>query len=125
MEQSNFKGALQKPIGSGFNAASTTTEVIKGIDLNGKTAIVTGGDGGLGLEITKALTAAGATVIVPARDVEKTKENLQGIEGVEVEKLSLTDPLSIDTFAKNFLASGRPLHLLINNAGIMRMLLEH
>jgi NAD(P)-dependent dehydrogenase (short-subunit alcohol dehydrogenase family) len=119
MEQSNFKGALQKPIGSGFNAATTTTEVIKGIDLKGKTAIVTGGDGGLGLEITKALTSAGATVIVPARDLEKTKENLKEIEGVEVENLSLTDPLSIDTFAKNFLASGRPLHLLINNAGIM------
>ncbi|MDQ1166503.1 SDR family NAD(P)-dependent oxidoreductase [Flavobacterium sp. SORGH_AS_0622] len=119
MEQNNYNGALQKPIGSGFNKASTTTDVIQGIDLTGKTAIVTGGDGGLGLEITKTLTSAGATVIVPARDTEKAKKNLQGILNVEVETLNLTDPDSIDAFAENFLASGRPLHMLINNAGIM------
>ncbi|GGF22724.1 SDR family NAD(P)-dependent oxidoreductase [Flavobacterium limi] len=119
MEQSNYNGALQKPIGSGFNAKSTTKDVIKGIDLKGKTAIVTGGDGGLGLEITKALTSAGATVIVPSRDAEKAKQNLQGITNVETATLNLTDPKSIDTFAENFLASGRPLHILINNAGVM------
>lgn len=119
MGQSNYSGALQKPIGSGFNASSTTSDVIKGIDLTGKTAIVTGGYSGLGLEITKTLTHAGATVIVPARDTVKAKENLEGIDNVEVETLNLTDPFSIDTFAENFLASGRPLHLLINNAGIM------
>lgn len=119
MGQRNYNGALQKPIGSGFNASSTTTDVIKGIDLTGKTAIVTGGDGGYGLEITKALTSAGATVIVPARDVEKAKEVLNGIANVEVETLDLTEPTSIDAFATKFLQSGRPLHLLINNAGIM------
>lgn len=119
MGQTNYNGALQKPIGSGFNAKSTTTEVIKGIDLTGKIAIVTGGDGGYGLEITKALTSAGATVIVPSRDAEKTKGNLVGINNVEVASLNLTDSASIDAFAKTFLASNRPLHLLINNAGIM------
>lgn len=124
MEQTNYNGALQKSTGSGFNASSTTTDVITGIDLTGKIAIVTGGDGGLGLEITKALTSARATVIVPARDVEKAKRNLQGIANVEVETLNLTDPASIDAFAKNFLVSGRPLHLLINNAGIMWTPLE-
>lgn len=76
MGLTNYNGALQKPTNSGFNASTTTYDVIKGIDLIGKTAIVTGGDGGYGLEITKALTSAGATVIVPARDVEKAKENL-------------------------------------------------
>ena len=50
MGQNNYNGALQKPIGSGFNAKSTTTEVIKGINLSGKTAILTGGYSGLGLE---------------------------------------------------------------------------
>lgn len=124
MEQTNYNGVLQKSTGSGFNASSTTTDVITGIDLTGKIAIVTGGDGGLGLEITKALTSARATVIVPARDVEKAKRNLQGIANVEVETLNLTDPASIDAFAKNFLVSGRPLHLLINNAGIMWTPLE-
>lgn len=119
MEQNNYQGALQKPIGSGFDAASTSTEVIKGIDLTGKTAIVTGGYAGIGLETTKALVSAGATVIVPARDSGKAKKNLEGIAGVELETMDLMDSDSIDAFAGKFLASERPLHLLINNAGIM------
>lgn len=119
MKQTNYNGVLQKPIGSGFNAKSSTTDVIKGIDLTGKIAIVTGGDGGYGLEITKALTSAGATVIVPARDVEKSKEILNGIANAEVEPLNLTEPASIDSFIEKFLQNDRPLHLLINNAGIM------
>ena len=119
MEQSNYQGALQKPINSGFNATSTTSDIIKGIDLTGKIAIVTGGNAGIGLETTKTLAAAGAIVIVPARDTEKAKRNLQGIANVELETMDLMNPASIDTFAENFLASGRPLHLLINNAGIM------
>ncbi|MBD1387350.1 SDR family NAD(P)-dependent oxidoreductase [Mucilaginibacter rigui] len=119
MEQNNYNGALQKSVGSGFNAASTTSDVIKGVDLNGKVAIVTGGDGGLGLEITKTLFKAGATVIVPARDIEKAKLNLHGVANVEVEPMNLTEPASITSFAEKFLASDRQLHMLINNAGIM------
>jgi len=119
MGQTNYNGALQKPIGSGFNAKSTSTEVIKGIDLTGKITIVTGGNTGIGLETVKTLANAGATVIVPARDTEKAKKNLQGISGVEIEEMDLINPTSIDAFANNFVASGRPLHLLINNAGIM------
>ena len=119
MEQNNYQGALQKPTGSGFNATSTTSDVIKGIDLTGKIVIVTGGNTGIGLETTKTLAAAGATVIVPARDTEKAKKNLDGIANVELEPMDLMNPDSIDAFAEKFLASGRPLHLLINNAGIM------
>jgi len=119
MKQINYQGALQKPIGSGFNATSTATEVINGIDLTGKIAIVTGGNTGIGLETTNVLAAAGATVIVPARDIEKAKKNLQGVANVELETMDIINPVSIDAFAERFLASGRPLHLLINNAGIM------
>lgn len=119
MEQNNYQGALQKPMGSGFNAASNTNDVIKGINLTGKIAVVTGGNTGIGLETTKTLAAAGATVIVPARDIEKAKKNLQGINNVALEVMDLMNPDSIDAFAEKFLASGRPLHLLINNAGIM------
>jgi NAD(P)-dependent dehydrogenase (short-subunit alcohol dehydrogenase family) len=119
MEKNNYNGALQKPMGSGFNAASTSTKIIQGVDLTGKTAIVTGGYTGIGLETTKVLAAAGATVVVPARSFQKAKENLQGIANVEIEEMDLMDPGSIDAFADKFLASGRPLHLLINNAGIM------
>lgn len=119
MEQNNYNGALQQPIGTGFNAQSTTHEVIKGIDLTGTIAIVTGGNTGIGLETTKTLAAAGATVIVPARDIEKARKNLQGVANAEVAAMDLMDPNSIDAFAEKFIASGRPLHLLINNAGIM------
>lgn len=119
MRQNNYQGSLQQPLDSGFNATSTTEDVIKGIDLTGKIAIVTGGNTGIGLETTKTLAAAGATVIVPARDVEKAKKNLNGIVNIEIEAMDAMDANSIDTFAKKFLISGRPLNLLINNAGIM------
>jgi len=119
MEQYNYQGALQKPVNSGFNAKSTAEEVSQRIDLSGKIAIVTGGNTGIGLETVKTLSKAGAAVIVPARDIEKAKRNLAGIAHVELENLDLANPDSIDAFAEKFLASGRPLHLLINNAGIM------
>ncbi len=110
---------MQKALNSGFNAQSTTNEVISGIDLTGKVAVVTGGNTGIGLETTKTLVSAGALVIVPARDVNKAKHNLHGISNVEIEPMDLMNPESIESFAVKFLESGRPLHLLINNAGIM------
>lgn len=119
MQQNNYHGALQQPIGSGFNASSTAADVIEGIDLKGKIAIVTGGNTGIGLETAKTLARAGATVVVPARDVEKAKRNLKGIPNIEIDPMDLMDPMSIDAFTEQFLASGRPLHLLVNNAGIM------
>lgn len=119
MEENNYNGALQHPIGSGFTAESTSGEVIKGVDLHGKTAIITGGNTGIGLETVKSLSTAGATVIVPARDVLKAKRNLKEIANVEIEEMDLMDPVSIDAFAQKFMASGRELDLLINNAGIM------
>jgi NAD(P)-dependent dehydrogenase (short-subunit alcohol dehydrogenase family) len=109
----------QIPIHSGFEAATTTAEVIRGINLKGKTVIVTGGDSGLGLETVKTLSSAGATVIVPARDREMAIQSLKGLSGVEIEPMELSDPKSVNDFADRFLASGRPLHILVNNAGIM------
>ncbi|UWX62494.1 SDR family NAD(P)-dependent oxidoreductase [Chryseobacterium oranimense] len=110
---------LQHPILSGFNEKTTAQEIIKGTDLTGKTVIITGGYAGIGLETTKVLAAAGANVIIPARDIEKAGKNLAGIENIEFEKMDLMDPDSIDDFSQRFLASGRKLDLLINNAGIM------
>ncbi|MEI3791923.1 MULTISPECIES: SDR family NAD(P)-dependent oxidoreductase [unclassified Chryseobacterium] len=110
---------LQHPVQSGFNAESTAQEIIREIDLTGKTAIITGGYAGIGLETTKVLASAGAKVIIPARDIEKAGKNLAGIENIELEKMDLMDPASIDNFGQRFLTSGRKLDLLINNAGIM------
>lgn len=109
----------QKPLNSGFGAASTAEEVIKNIDLTGKTAIVTGGYSGIGLITAKTLARAGAKVIVPARDQAKAKESLKPYPELMLESLDLMDPSSVDAFADRFLSSGQPLHILINNAGIM------
>jgi NAD(P)-dependent dehydrogenase (short-subunit alcohol dehydrogenase family) len=109
----------QKPIDSGFNFKSTAEDVIAGHDLSGKIAIVTGGYSGIGLETTRVLALAGAHVVVPARDIQKAREAVNGIAGVELAQLDLMDPASIDAFAEQFLDSKRPLHILVNNAGIM------
>ncbi|SEW28921.1 NAD(P)-dependent dehydrogenase, short-chain alcohol dehydrogenase family [Chitinophaga sp. YR573] len=115
----NTKDNLQQPVHSGFDAKSTAYDVIKGIDLNGKTAIVTGGYAGIGLETVKAFASAGAKIIVPARDIEKAANNLKGIANVTIEVMDLMTPSSIDSFTEKFLATGSPLDILVNNAGIM------
>jgi NAD(P)-dependent dehydrogenase (short-subunit alcohol dehydrogenase family) len=109
----------QQKIGSGFGAQSTAAEVVAGIDLSGKLAMVTGGYSGVGLETVRALVGAGASVVVPARRADHAREELQGIENVEVDELHLDDLDSVRAFAERFLASGRGLDLLINNAGVM------
>ncbi|MGV9318616.1 SDR family NAD(P)-dependent oxidoreductase [Streptomyces sp. NPDC003660] len=109
----------QHKIGSGFGADSTADEVLRGIDLTGKLAIVTGGYSGLGLETTRALAKAGAHVVVPARRPDAAREALAGIEDVEVDELDLGDLDSVRGFAERFLASGRTIDFLIDNAGIM------
>ena len=115
----NYNGALQIPLNSGFNASSTTHDVIKGVNLTGKTIIVTGGYAGIGLETVKAFVSVGAKVIVPARDINKAANNLKGIPNVTVEAMDLMDPVSIDAFADKFLSDHDTLHILVNNAGIM------
>ncbi|MDR3482875.1 MAG: SDR family NAD(P)-dependent oxidoreductase [Burkholderiaceae bacterium] len=111
---------LQKPVETGFTAHSTTLDVIRGINLTGKLAIVTGGYAGLGLETARTLASAGARVIVPARDVARARQAIAEIGGgIEVRPMDLLDPVSIDAFAHGIVQSGLPLHILINSAGIM------
>jgi len=129
----------QRKIGSGFGRDSTAADVIAGIDLTGKTAIVTGGYSGLGLETVRALASAGATVVVPARRPEHARDVLAAagltpatVGGVSVAELDLADLASVKEFAAGFLAgpapgtvpgaspgAGRSLEILINNAAIM------
>jgi len=109
----------QSPINSGFNALSTASDVLAGLDLSGKTAVVTGGHSGLGLETTKALSAAGAKVIVGARDIAAAEESLSGLPNVTVLELDLADLESVKRFAQNITDSNVQVDMLICNAGVM------
>ncbi|MFD7708798.1 SDR family NAD(P)-dependent oxidoreductase [Streptomyces sp. NPDC059785] len=112
----------QHKIGSGFGYRSTADDVLHGIDLTGRSALVTGGYSGIGLETTRALLKAGAHVTVPARRPATAREALADLDGgdrVEVDELDLGDLDSVRGFAERFLATGRVLDLVINSAGIM------
>lgn len=109
----------QHKIGSGFGATNTADEVLAGIDLTGKLAIVTGGYSGIGIETTRALTKAGAHVVVPARRRATAEEALAGLENVEIDELDLADLESVRAFAERFVASGRGIDIFIGSAGIM------
>lgn len=108
-----------------FGPDTTTTEVLEGIDLAGKLALVTGGSGGLGAETARALASKGARVVITARDVAKGEVVAKGIrestgqDGIEVEELELGSLASVRALAERFLARHEALHILVNNAGVM------
>ena len=112
--------ADQIPLGSGFRAKSEPHEVLADIDLTGKTAVVTGGYSGIGLETTRALASRGAKVIVPVRDETKAADNLSGVDGdVTSATMDLADLSSVSAFADTMAGDLSSLDLLINNAGVM------
>ena len=119
MKQQQRDSTVQTPIHSGFGSQTTAREVLGNLDLKGKTVIVTGGYSGIGTETTRVLAGAGATIIVPARSLDKAKASLKGITNVEVDAVDLMEPASIDAFTRKFLDSGRALDILIDGAGIM------
>lgn len=113
-----MSAAQQTPFGSGFGYRSTAADVLKGIDLTGKNVVITGGYSGIGIEAVRALVNAGASVTVPARRPDKAREELAGVKA-EVAELDLADLSSVAKFAAGYVATGKPLHILINNAAIM------
>ena len=112
--------STQQPTNSGFGRTTEPQEVLEGIDLSGKVAIVTGGYSGIGVETVRGLAGAGAKVVVPARNREKARGNLADVAGdVTIMDMDLADLGSVRNFAANFAAQHDRLDLLINNAGIM------
>jgi NAD(P)-dependent dehydrogenase (short-subunit alcohol dehydrogenase family) len=109
----------QYPIHSKFNARSTSEQVLDTIDLTGKLVVITGGYSGIGLETTKALAKAGATIVVPARRPDIAKEQLASLDRISVAQLDLGDLDSVAEFSNSLLVAGRKIDILINNAGIM------
>nr|EKU9959326.1 SDR family NAD(P)-dependent oxidoreductase [Stenotrophomonas maltophilia]EKU9983923.1 SDR family NAD(P)-dependent oxidoreductase [Stenotrophomonas maltophilia] len=109
----------QRPLNSGFDRTSSAADVVQGIDLRGKLAIITGGHGGLGLETTRALASAGADVLVLARNPTAARATLADVPGVEVDMLDLADQASVRACAERFVASGRRADIVICNAAVM------
>jgi NAD(P)-dependent dehydrogenase (short-subunit alcohol dehydrogenase family) len=115
----------QKPVASPFDAKTQAGDVIRGVDLKGKTAIVTGASSGLGVETVRALASAGARVIMPVRSQgagEAAAAELRAAtknNAIEIADLDLGNYRSVRAFADFFVKRGLPLDLLINNAGIM------
>jgi NAD(P)-dependent dehydrogenase (short-subunit alcohol dehydrogenase family) len=97
----------------------TAAQMLAGIDLSDRTAVVTGGYSGVGLATTRALRDAGARVVVPARRPEVAERALAGLSGVEIDELDLADLGSVRAFADRFRDRHRALDILIANAGIM------
>lgn len=107
-----------------FGFHSTAAEVIEGIDLSGKQAIVTGGASGIGVETARALAGAGAGVTLAVRDADagtRTAAHITAATGntaVSVGMLDLSDPASVARFVASW--SG-PLDILVSNAGVMAL----
>src|ERR1700712_65591 len=105
-----------------FHRDSTALEVVDGLDLTGRRAVVTGGSSGIGVETARALAVAGAEVTLAVRDLaagEATAKDINagtGRDDVRVGYLDLTRRAGIGAFVADW--SG-PLHLLVNNAGVM------
>jgi NAD(P)-dependent dehydrogenase (short-subunit alcohol dehydrogenase family) len=114
--------AMTDRITTTFNAESTAADVIAGIDLTGRRAIVTGGASGIGIETARALAGAGAEVTLAVRNLEAGSRAAAGItestgsKQVLVAPLDLADQASVAAFTAGWEG---PLDILINNAGIM------
>jgi len=105
-----------------FGFESTTDEVLRGVDLAGQRAVVTGATSGLGIETARALAAAGAEVVLGVRRLDAGRgvadelRRATGNDAIEAAPLDLSDLASVAAFAR---AWNGPLHILVNNAGVM------
>ncbi|HWV12178.1 MAG TPA: SDR family NAD(P)-dependent oxidoreductase [Sphingobium sp.] len=102
---------------------TTADDVLRGMDLTGRTAIVTGASSGVGVAIAAALASTGANVTLAVRDIASGREvaetiaALRGVARPAVEQIDLLSMASVRAFAERW--GNRPLDLLINNAGLM------
>ncbi|MCX5536823.1 oxidoreductase [Streptomyces sp. NBC_00006] len=109
----------QQPLGSPFSASSTAEDVMAGLDLSARTAVVSGGYSGLGLETTRALTAAGARVIVPARRPDAARAALKEVNNCEVIAMDLADLAGVRAASAYIGDRFGRLDLLMAVAGVM------
>jgi NAD(P)-dependent dehydrogenase (short-subunit alcohol dehydrogenase family) len=107
---------------SGFGYGSTAEDVTEGLDLTGRTILLTGCNSGIGKETLRVLTKRGAHVIAAARTVEKAKAACDEVGGDTTPvACELSEPASVQACAAQVSALGRPLDAIICNAGIMAL----
>ena len=107
---------------SGFGYGSTAEDVTKGLDLTGRTILLTGCNSGIGKETLRVLAKRGAHVIAAARTVEKAQAACDEVVGETTPvACELSDPASVRACAEKVTALGRPLDAIICNAGIMAL----
>ena len=113
---------FMRPGPSGYAYGSTAEQVTAGLDLSGKTYLVTGSNSGLGLETARVLTLRGAHVIAAARTRDKAQAALdsRNIEGTPV-ACELSEPSSVRACVETVAGLDRPLDGIIANAGIMAL----
>jgi NAD(P)-dependent dehydrogenase (short-subunit alcohol dehydrogenase family) len=111
--------------GAAMAFETTTDEVIRGVDLSGTTAVVTGATSGLGQETARVLAHAGAHVVVCGRTAEKCEATIAAIResepggGLEPEVFDLADLATVRAGAEEIVSRHRRIELLVNNAGVM------
>lgn len=118
--------ASTAPIGAAFGARTTAAEVVAGLDLRGKTVLLTGSNSGLGLETLRALTGRGAHVIATARTLEKAQAAIAAAGDGASSRCTalaceLAEPAAVRACVDAVRALDRPLDALIANAGIMAL----
>ena len=108
-----------------FSFESTTDDVLDGVDLSGRRFVITGAASGLGEESTRALAAHGASILMLARDPQKNAEAAERVRAeapdadLSLDTVDLADLASVRSFAGRYVESGRPIDVLMNNAGVM------
>jgi NAD(P)-dependent dehydrogenase (short-subunit alcohol dehydrogenase family) len=109
-----------------YGPTTTAAEIVANVDLHGKRAVVTGASSGIGVETARALASTGAEVTLAVRNLEAGRKAADeiaeklpsGAAGPQVAPLDLADPASVAGFVRSW--SG-PLHILVNNAGVMAL----
>jgi len=121
----NFTGMAME-LTKKYNFFTTTDDILRGVELKGRTIVITGANSGIGLEAARALAKAGAHVVGLARDDKKGKELVDYVKqhagekaNIESMVLDLNSLKSVRQFVKNYTEKKYPLHVLINNAGVM------
>jgi NAD(P)-dependent dehydrogenase (short-subunit alcohol dehydrogenase family) len=121
-DKSNVQRSTIMTLPIPFEFLSTAADVLEGVDLAGRNVIVTGGAAGIGLETSRALAAAGATVTIAARRTDDAKYAVAELKRtmpkarLNVRRLDLADLSSVHEFIEGW---NEPLHVLVNNAGVM------